>query len=149
MSRKTDFFYECYPGDKMGFPPGYNKQLVRWFRCRSLKLWITIKRNIIKKYHPSHLNNLTDLPSKLNKLQLSIKKIQKLSKKQFKRWPSLKQRHKLLRRYKRKRKRKRKRNRKSQKKSRKFNRKLNQFSAVITVEVTKNTLGVNKSERLK
>jgi hypothetical protein len=28
LSRKTDFFYESYPGDKMGFPPGYNKQLV-------------------------------------------------------------------------------------------------------------------------
>lgn len=22
MYRKTDFFYECEPGDKMGFPPG-------------------------------------------------------------------------------------------------------------------------------
>ena len=28
LSRKTDFFYESFPGDKMGFPPGYNKQLV-------------------------------------------------------------------------------------------------------------------------
>jgi hypothetical protein len=28
MFRKTDFFYECDPGDKMGFPPGYNKKLV-------------------------------------------------------------------------------------------------------------------------
>lgn len=28
MIRKTDFFYECDPGDKMGFPPGYNKKLV-------------------------------------------------------------------------------------------------------------------------
>jgi hypothetical protein len=28
LFRKTDFFYECDPGDKMGFPPGYNKQLV-------------------------------------------------------------------------------------------------------------------------
>jgi hypothetical protein len=29
LLRKTDFFYECDPGDKMGFPPGYNTQLVR------------------------------------------------------------------------------------------------------------------------
>jgi hypothetical protein len=28
MIRKTDFFYECDPGDKMGFPPGYNKKMV-------------------------------------------------------------------------------------------------------------------------
>ena len=28
MFRKTDFFYECDPGDKMGFPPGYSKNLV-------------------------------------------------------------------------------------------------------------------------
>ena len=31
MIRKTDFFYECDPGDKMGFPPGYNKKLVTNF----------------------------------------------------------------------------------------------------------------------
>lgn len=24
LFRKTDFFYECNPGDKMGFPPGYS-----------------------------------------------------------------------------------------------------------------------------
>lgn len=28
MFRKTDFFYECDPGDKMGFPPGYSRNLV-------------------------------------------------------------------------------------------------------------------------
>ena len=28
MIRKTDFFYEADPGDKMGFPPGYNRKLV-------------------------------------------------------------------------------------------------------------------------
>ena len=28
MFRKTDFFYECDPGDKMGFPPGYSRKLV-------------------------------------------------------------------------------------------------------------------------
>jgi len=28
MFRKSDFFYECDPGDKMGFPPGYNRNLM-------------------------------------------------------------------------------------------------------------------------
>lgn len=28
LARKTDFYYESFPGDNMGFPPGYNKQLV-------------------------------------------------------------------------------------------------------------------------
>lgn len=36
LARKTDFFYECDPGDKMGFPPGYNKQLVDINKLRSL-----------------------------------------------------------------------------------------------------------------
>lgn len=30
MIRKTDFFYECDPGDKMGFPPGYSRKLVTY-----------------------------------------------------------------------------------------------------------------------
>ena len=29
MMRKTDFFYECDPGDTMGFPPGVNTKIVR------------------------------------------------------------------------------------------------------------------------
>lgn len=29
MLRKTDFFYECDPGDSMGFPPGVNTRIVR------------------------------------------------------------------------------------------------------------------------
>lgn len=28
MSRKTDFFYECDPGDTMGFPPGVNMRIL-------------------------------------------------------------------------------------------------------------------------
>ena len=28
LFRKTDFFYECNPGDKMGFPPGYSEKMV-------------------------------------------------------------------------------------------------------------------------
>ena len=28
MQRRTDFYYEAEPGDKMGFPPGYAEQLV-------------------------------------------------------------------------------------------------------------------------
>jgi hypothetical protein len=28
LFRKTDFFYECDPGDKMGFPPGYSERMV-------------------------------------------------------------------------------------------------------------------------
>ena len=28
LFRRTDFFYECDPGDKMGFPPGVNKKIV-------------------------------------------------------------------------------------------------------------------------
>ena len=37
MIRKTDFFYECDPGDKMGFPPGYNKKLVTNFCYSAIK----------------------------------------------------------------------------------------------------------------
>lgn len=28
LQRRTDFFYEAEPGDKMGFPPNYAEQLV-------------------------------------------------------------------------------------------------------------------------
>lgn len=28
MFRKTDFFYECDPGDSRGFPPGVNTRIV-------------------------------------------------------------------------------------------------------------------------
>jgi hypothetical protein len=37
MIRKTDFFYECDPGDKMGFPPGYNKKLVIYFSYTAIR----------------------------------------------------------------------------------------------------------------
>ena len=29
LKRRTDFFYEAEPGDKMGFPPGYAESMVR------------------------------------------------------------------------------------------------------------------------
>ncbi len=29
LKRRTDFFYEAEPGDKMGFPPGYGESMVR------------------------------------------------------------------------------------------------------------------------
>ena len=28
LQRRTDFYYEAEPGDKMGFPPGYSEQIV-------------------------------------------------------------------------------------------------------------------------
>lgn len=28
LQRRSDFFYEAEPGDKMGFPPNYAEQLV-------------------------------------------------------------------------------------------------------------------------
>ena len=28
LQRRTDFYYEAEPGDRMGFPPGYSEQLV-------------------------------------------------------------------------------------------------------------------------
>lgn len=28
LYRKTDFFYESNPGDKMGFPPGVNVKII-------------------------------------------------------------------------------------------------------------------------
>lgn len=28
LQRRTDFYYEAEPGDKMGFPPQYSEQLV-------------------------------------------------------------------------------------------------------------------------
>ena len=28
LGRRTDFFYEADPGDKMGFPPGYAPRMV-------------------------------------------------------------------------------------------------------------------------
>jgi len=28
LMRRTDFFYEADPGDKMGFPPGYVQRMV-------------------------------------------------------------------------------------------------------------------------
>ncbi len=28
LYRKTDFYYECDPGDKMGFPPGVSLKIV-------------------------------------------------------------------------------------------------------------------------
>ena len=28
LQRRTDFYYEAEPGDRMGFPPGYPEQLV-------------------------------------------------------------------------------------------------------------------------
>ena len=37
MIRKTDFFYESDPGDKMGFPPGYNKKLVNFLSYSAFK----------------------------------------------------------------------------------------------------------------
>ena len=32
LQRRTDFFYEAEPGDKMGFPPGYAEGLVSIFK---------------------------------------------------------------------------------------------------------------------
>lgn len=31
LQRRTDFYYEAEPGDRMGFPPGYSEQLVGGF----------------------------------------------------------------------------------------------------------------------
>jgi len=28
LYRRTDFYYECDPGEKMGFPPGLNKKMI-------------------------------------------------------------------------------------------------------------------------
>lgn len=28
LQRRTDFYYEAEPGDRMGFPPGYSESLV-------------------------------------------------------------------------------------------------------------------------
>lgn len=39
LQRRTDFYYESDPGDKMGFPPGVNKNIVF---------------NIIQKYQDEH-----------------------------------------------------------------------------------------------
>ena len=39
LQRRTDFYYEAEPGDRMGFPPGYSEQLVSQ-RLLSKK-WLT------------------------------------------------------------------------------------------------------------
>lgn len=31
LFRRTDFFYESEPGDKMGFPPGMNIKIVNFY----------------------------------------------------------------------------------------------------------------------
>lgn len=49
MSRKTDFFYECDPGDKMGFPPGYNKKLVKNTLFLALNYFRTIPITALQK----------------------------------------------------------------------------------------------------
>jgi hypothetical protein len=42
------------PGDKMGFPPGYNKQLVNRILSRFSGLWSSFKKSTIKKYLKNH-----------------------------------------------------------------------------------------------
>ena len=54
LQRRTDFFYEAEPGDKMGFPPGYSEQLVSryllisvwptWLNQDALTLLLTLDR---------------------------------------------------------------------------------------------------------
>jgi hypothetical protein len=71
LARKTDFFYECDPGDKMGFPPGYNKQLVEINKLRFLAFLISFKRNTIKnslkKHQKSSIGNLSKPEPKIIK----------------------------------------------------------------------------------
>lgn len=38
LQRRTDFYYECEPGDRMGFPPGYSEQLVGGFYMKYKEL---------------------------------------------------------------------------------------------------------------
>lgn len=59
MIRKTDFFYECDPGDKMGFPPGYNEKLVTFFLFSFLESFNSSNNNITKGFLKSHSNNST------------------------------------------------------------------------------------------
>ena len=40
LLRKTDFFYEMDPGDKMGFPPGVAPKMVIFnFHKKTINLW--------------------------------------------------------------------------------------------------------------
>ncbi len=55
MIRKTDFFYECDPGDKMGFPPGYNKKLV-----------INLCYSAVKRFWAVPIRTLQTIPQKVN-----------------------------------------------------------------------------------
>jgi hypothetical protein len=50
LQRRTDFFYQMEPGDKMGFPPGIAESMVRYitfkiYRCiptsRSIRISIS------------------------------------------------------------------------------------------------------------
>jgi hypothetical protein len=68
MIRKTDFFYECDPGDKMGFPPGYNKKLVIFNFINSFLVYFkNFNNNIIKDSHKNLLNSLIKNFKLLNK----------------------------------------------------------------------------------
>jgi hypothetical protein len=44
MFRKTDFFYECDPGDKMGFPPGVNTKMVNLNNYLALQYFQEVSR---------------------------------------------------------------------------------------------------------
>ena len=37
LYRRTDFFYESEPGDKMGFPPGMNIKIVDFYSIKAQK----------------------------------------------------------------------------------------------------------------
>lgn len=70
MIRKTDFFYECDPGDKMGFPPGYNEKLVKFFLFSFLESFNSSNNNITKgslKRHPNNSTKNLKLSNKNNK----------------------------------------------------------------------------------
>ena len=49
MMRKTDFFYECDPGDKMGFPPGYNTKLVHIHIIVDIRNFLTVPGRTLQK----------------------------------------------------------------------------------------------------
>lgn len=46
LQRRTDFFYQMEPGDKMGFPPGVAESMVRFLKIIFVKRSTLISRSI-------------------------------------------------------------------------------------------------------
>jgi hypothetical protein len=53
LQRRTDFFYEMEPGDKMGFPPGVAESMVRLFTFPFFEALIEIFLDLNEESHAS------------------------------------------------------------------------------------------------